>query len=83
MSGRVDENLPSVTNTTPNSTRSKVRVMTTEVEVTMSLAGTNGRTGSDGGDASRKGDEESGDDDEEGGESDEERGEHDDEGFTR
>ena len=45
MSGRVDENLPSVTNTTPNSTRSEVRVMTSEVEMTMSLAGTVGGKG--------------------------------------
>ena len=45
MSGRVDENLPSVTNTTPNSTRSKVRVMTTEVGTATSLAGTVGDKG--------------------------------------
>ena len=45
MSGRVDQNLPSVTNTTPNSTRSEVRVMTSEVEMTMSLAGTVGGKG--------------------------------------
>ena len=40
MSGRVDENLPSVTNATPNSARSEVRVMTTEVRTATSLAGT-------------------------------------------
>ena len=41
------ENLNSlfVTNTTPNSTRSEVRVMTSEVEMTMSLAGTVGGKG--------------------------------------
>ena len=49
-----------------------MRVTMMEVEVATSLAGTNGRTGSDDGDASGRSDEESGDDNEEGGESDEE-----------
>ena len=45
MSGRVDKNLPSVTNTTPNSMGSEVKVMMTEVGTTTSLAGTMGDKG--------------------------------------